>query len=307
MKRVGTGPLSRRYGRIGLVALAVASLSVPLATTAQAAPSSAPRARPATVNAPGGFEPDTLLPPGTSLPAAAARPPAATGTPKTYKVYATREGLVGHTTANGHVIVANDHFVSLPSTLSLSAKGENYYSVRVCLTSGSRCAYEPVWDVGPWNTRDNYWTVRRTSWTKLPIGEPEAEAAYQSGYNGGRDQFGRKVVNPAGIDLADGTIRQGLGLTSSGWVDVTYLWTGGGVRGTISTDGGTVNVRSGDSTAHAIVGMAGPNAQIPIQCQLRSQKITRSGTSYYWYRLAPGNYISAAYVNLSPGTKISTC
>lgn len=32
----------------------------------------------------------------------------------TASVYATREGLVGGTTANGHVIVPNDHFVALP-------------------------------------------------------------------------------------------------------------------------------------------------------------------------------------------------
>ena len=117
---------------------------------------------------------NTLVPFGAMRPAAASAPPAATGTPRTYRVYATREGLTGHTTANGHKVVANDHFVSLPSGSSLSAKGKNYYSVRVCSTANKRCAYEPVWDVGPWNTGDSYWNLKRTSWTKLPSGTPEA-------------------------------------------------------------------------------------------------------------------------------------
>ena len=68
------------------------------------------------------------------------------------------------------------------------------------------CAFEPVWDVGPWNTKDDYWnpSATREMWKDLPQGKPEAQAAYQNGYNGGKDQFGRTVANPAGIDLADG-------------------------------------------------------------------------------------------------------
>lgn len=38
----------------------------------------------------------------------------------TYRVFATREGLVGGTTANGHVIRERDHFVALPSRRGLS-------------------------------------------------------------------------------------------------------------------------------------------------------------------------------------------
>jgi hypothetical protein len=146
--------------------------------------------------------------------------------PKTYRVFATREGLVGGTTANGHVITRRDHFVALPSRRALSPRGSNQFSVRVCADNG-RCETAPVWDVGPWNTRDDYWnpsTVRQ-NWKDLPQGRPEAQAAYENGYNGGRDQFGRKVANPAGIDLADGTFWDGLGLTNNAWVTVTYLWT----------------------------------------------------------------------------------
>ena len=142
-----------------------------------------------------------------------------------YQVYATREGLVGGTTANGHVIQPSDHFVALPSGSALSPNGSGSYSVQVC--GPSRCETAPVWDIGPWNTHDDYWDANRAEFTNLPQGEPEAQAAYQSGYNGGHDEFGRTVSNPAGIDLADGTFYN-VGLNDNGWVTVTYLWTGGG-------------------------------------------------------------------------------
>ena len=52
-----------------------------------------------------------------------------------------------------------------------------------------------MWDVGPWNTRDDYWNPSTVTqnWSDLPQGKPEAQAAYETGYNGGRDQFGRKL------------------------------------------------------------------------------------------------------------------
>ena len=34
------------------------------------------------------------------------------------------------------------------------------------------------------------------------------------------------MADPAGIDLADGTFWDGLGMTDNDWVTVTYLWTG---------------------------------------------------------------------------------
>jgi peptidoglycan hydrolase-like protein with peptidoglycan-binding domain len=144
----------------------------------------------------------------------------------TATVYATREGLVGHTTANGHVIQPNDHFVALPSRRGLSPRGSHEYSVRVC--GPARCETAPVWDVGPWNTHDDYWNPSsvREMWKDLPRGKPEAQAAYQDNYNGGADEFGRQVANPAGIDLADGTFYN-VGLNNNGWVTVTYLWTDG--------------------------------------------------------------------------------
>jgi hypothetical protein len=146
----------------------------------------------------------------------------------TYRVFATREGLVGRTTANGHVITNRDHFVALPSRRGLNVKaGTRAYQVQVCYPRTGRCETAPVWDVGPWNTKDDYWnpSSSRQMWNNLPRGKPEAQAARLEGYNGGRDQFGRTVLNPAGIDLADGTFWDGLGMNNNDWVNVTFLWT----------------------------------------------------------------------------------
>ncbi len=44
---------------------------------------------------------------------------------------------------------------------------------------------------------------------------PQAQAAYKDKFNGGMDQFGRQVANPAGIDLADGLFWDALGLKNN--------------------------------------------------------------------------------------------
>ncbi len=51
----------------------------------------------------------------------------------TFRVYAHREGLVGYTTANGHVIQPNDFFVALPCWCSLSSKGGDEFQVKLDL------------------------------------------------------------------------------------------------------------------------------------------------------------------------------
>ncbi|MDQ3826651.1 MAG: hypothetical protein M3325_13305, partial [Actinomycetota bacterium] len=87
----------------------------------------------------------------------AARSPAA----PSYRVFATREGLVGATTANGHVIRERDHFVALPSRRGLAPRESGDYTVKICAANG-RCEWAPVWDVGPWNTTDDYWNPSDT-------------------------------------------------------------------------------------------------------------------------------------------------
>jgi hypothetical protein len=96
----------------------------------------------------------------------------------------------------------------------------------------SRSGYEdlaPVKEVGPWNTYDNWWdsSRKRTMWKDLSRGLPEAEAAYYDNYNRGRDEFGRKVLNPAGIDLTPAVAaRLGLGKYENAWIRVWVPWVG---------------------------------------------------------------------------------
>lgn len=142
----------------------------------------------------------------------------------TYRIFATREGLVGQQTANGHIIQPRDRFVALPSWRNLSSYQGYEYQVR--LTYNGRTTVVPVWDVGPWNTNDNYWSPNRDNYRDLPVGVPMAQAAYLDGYNGGLDEFGRRIQAPNGIDIADGTFWDDLGMTRNDWVDVTFLWLG---------------------------------------------------------------------------------
>jgi hypothetical protein len=142
----------------------------------------------------------------------------------TFRLFATREGLVGGTTANGHVIGERDRFVALPSRLALAKK--DGYDKQVLIAYKGKQAVAPVWDVGPWNTKDNYWDapeVRQTG-KGLPRGWPAAQAQFFDRYSGGISDKGYTVANPAGIDIADGTFWDDLQMTGSDWVDVTFLW-----------------------------------------------------------------------------------
>ncbi|WP_433504384.1 hypothetical protein ACQP04_33095 [Pseudonocardia halophobica] len=212
------------------------------------------------------------------------------GAPFSANVFATREGLVGGTTSNGHVITERDHFVALPSRRALSPRDTSDYSVRVCAPNG-RCAFAPVWDVGPWNTRDDYWNPagERQEWKDLPRGVPQAQAAFRDGYNGGNDQFGRKLVNPAGIDLADGVFWDALGLKDNSQVQVDYLWTGSVRLSKVESDSedGTAQVRSAPSDDAEVVGVAADTADVPVQCA------TGTGSDA-WLRIGDGQFLSAS-------------
>jgi hypothetical protein len=223
---------------------------------------------------------------GVSLTAAApsqTEGTAALGVPLTYSVYATREGLPGGTTANGHVIAPHDHFVALPSRRALSPNGKSDYSVQVCAANG-RCVFAPVWDVGPWNTHDDYWNpaTLRERWTDLAQGTPQAQAAYRNDYNDGKDQYNRHVVNPAGIDLGDGVFWDDLGLITNSPVTVTYLWTGA-VRLAKVVDTGPV-LASPEPDAK-VVGVAANDAGVPAECTVGD-----------WLRIGVGQYLATASV-----------
>jgi hypothetical protein len=221
-----------------------------------------------------------------------------------YKVFATREGLVGGTTSNGHVITENDQFVALPSRQALDADGKGDYSVRLCTDAG-KCATVPVWDVGPWNTDDDYWNAvpPRTTYTDLPQGMPQAQAAFQNKYNDGEDGLGRSVKNPAGIDVADGTFHA-LGLDDNSFVTVDYLWTGrageapGDVHlATADSPQNPVTVRSTPASGGADQGLVGNDAQVDVQCHVTGDSVTGSrGTSTDWLRIDTDRYVPAAWM-----------
>ncbi|WP_157545564.1 hypothetical protein [Hamadaea tsunoensis] len=226
--------------------------------------------------------------------------------PFSTRVFATREGLTGETTANGHVIDGQDLFAALPSRLGLAAASQGGHTVQVC--TAARCVFVPVWDVGPWNIHDDYWNAARQMFADLPRGRPAAEAAYIDGYNRGRDEFGRTVANPAGIDLADRAFWDGLGLTTNSWVTVTFLWTGAGPRGTVATDGSPLLVRDAPTTRGRIVGLAAASAQLPISCQVTGEQVSGNARSTnLWSRVAPGMYVSHAFVATASSFSAPQC
>ena len=217
----------------------------------------------------------------TALASVRAEGARADSTPLRYQVFATREGLPGGTTANGHVITPHDHFVALPSRRALSPNGSSDYSVRICAPNG-RCAFAPVWDVGPWNIKDDYWNPNREQWGDLPQGTPESQVAFRNGYNGGHDGFGRKVGNPAGIDLGDGTFWDDLGLINNTTVTVDYLWTGT-TQLTKVVDTGPVYAAPAQDAD--VVGVAANDAGVPVECATDG-----------WVRIGDGQYLPAAAV-----------
>jgi hypothetical protein len=137
---------------------------------------------------------------------------------------------------------------------------------------------------------------------------PRGAGGLPEWYNGGRDQFGRTVRNPGGVDLADGAMWDGLHAGDGAWVKVSFLWTGSGTQGQVRTAGGWLNVRAGAGTGNANVGLAGPFARVPIECQVAGQTI--SGfvrTTNLWDRVGSGNYVSDAYVTHDPGVSPGRC
>jgi len=106
--------------------------------------------------------------------------------------------------------------------------GENY---DVYVSYQGKDVAVRVGDVGPWNNDDNYWATKfdptpRRMFTELPVGMPEAQAAYFDNYNDGNDQYGRKVIFPTGIEISKDVSKIiGLAEDSFDWIRVAYLWT----------------------------------------------------------------------------------
>ena len=114
-------------------------------------------------------------------------------------VKATREGLVGKTTATGWKIDKKMPFVALPSVEAL------YRFVRLFNPSNGRSCMAVVLDVGPWNTDDNAYVM---------LGyRPQAES--------GIDKSGR-ITNGAGIDLGE-KVWEELGMLDNSEVEWEFI------------------------------------------------------------------------------------
>ncbi len=229
----------------------------------------------------------------------AAPPQVGPATAQTSRVFATRIGLVGNTTANGHEVVADDRFAALPSRRGLSPRDTGDYTVRVC-SAPTRCTWAPVWDLGPWNTTDDYWSPagQREAFGDLPRGRPEAEAAFTDGYHGGRDRSGREVTNPAGIDLADGTFTDDLGMRDNGWVTVTYLWTGTGPSGSARRPDERLTVRATPAATGAAVGTVAPRARVAVECATTVAAGGRTAAPERWLRLGAAQFVPAEAIEV---------
>jgi hypothetical protein len=144
----------------------------------------------------------------------------------TFTIRATRQGMVGRRTANGHTIKKRDHFVSLPCWCVLSSKDGNEYAVR--LAYKGRSVVVPVYDVGPWNRRDNYWDAQpQRTFGDLRQGWPQDHAAYYDGYNNGKSGLGWKVRFPTAVDVGDGAWIDDLQIKGDqAELQVTFLWMG---------------------------------------------------------------------------------
>jgi hypothetical protein len=60
---------------------------------------------------------------------------------------------------------------------------------------------------------------------RVPRCKPEAQVAYYQNFNKGKDEFGREVLNPAGVDLAPDVARSmGLEEHQNAWVWVRFPW-----------------------------------------------------------------------------------
>lgn len=142
----------------------------------------------------------------------------------TFRIRATRQGMIGGRTANGFVIPPHARFVSLPSWSVLSTRGGDEYKVRI--TYRGRSTVVPVYDVGPYSERDDYWDARRDGYPELERGWPQDHAAYYEGHSGGRADKAY-VRYPTAMDVGDGAWLDDLGIVGDqAEVEVTYLWLG---------------------------------------------------------------------------------
>lgn len=150
--------------------------------------------------------------------------------PRTFRIFATR-----YDSGGGYTVALPDQCVKFSNAGNSVCAEDGYqlgwnYNVFLSYKKSTAAA---VLESGPWNIDDNFWAALndptpRRMFADLPLGMPEAQAAYFNNYNGGVDQFGRVVTAPFGIDLArQVSIDIGLQPGTNDWIDVSFMWTAG--------------------------------------------------------------------------------
>ena len=114
------------------------------------------------------------------------------------QVKATREGLVGGTTASGWVINTEYPYVALPSTKAL------FKWIKIMNPLNGRWCCAQVLDVGPFNIRDDNYVMQQA--TNCPLNPPSLYTGTQQQVRPlaevGVAEDGAKS-NGAGIDLGE--------------------------------------------------------------------------------------------------------
>lgn len=147
---------------------------------------------------------------------------------RSYKIFATRYDSGGK-----YAVALPDMCLKFSNAGNRLCQDDGYQINQgyfVYLSYDGETAAE-VWESGPWNVDDNYWSTSRDPqprrmFADLPAGMPEAQAAFFDGYNGGVDQYGRVVTAPFGIDLGrEVSIDIGLEPGNNDWINITFAWT----------------------------------------------------------------------------------
>ena len=80
------------------------------------------------------------------------------------------------------------------------------------------------------------------------------------------------------------------------------------VTASVRTSSGNLNVRSGPSTSHSVVGKVSSGTALQVACQVNGQSIAGAvRTTSAWNRLTDGRYISDAYVVWPAGQQVGAC
>lgn len=151
------------------------------------------------------------------------------GFTRTYEIFATRYESKG----GAFVVALPDQCLKFSNGGLKTCADKGYqpgagYSVAIRYKDSAGVL---VGEAGPWNIDDNFWASGsdpqpRRMFADLPLGMPEAQAAYFDGYNGGKDQYGRTVTAPFAIDLAfEVADKIGLPPKKNDWITVSFLWT----------------------------------------------------------------------------------